>query len=646
MKRIRIIIVFTILLGFGSCESYLDIVPDEIATIDHAFALRSEAEKYFFTCYSYLPMHASVSGNPAWVGGDELYITTSYRQRVGATPWYIAHGMQNKNTPYCDYWGGMRGGVHLFRGISDCNIFLENIKSVPDMSDDERNRWAAEVKVLKAYYHFWLVRMYGPIPIKDVNVPIYADEEETKPYRNTLDECFEYIVNLLYEVIQSGHLPDEIENRADELGRITQGIAMTIKAEVLLTAASPLFCGNTDYQGFVDVRGVEIFSPNKTEDEKKQRWADAAVACKEAIDFLTGGGLYELYDANKAPLLSMYSSETRAKLSIRNAVTERWNKEIIWANTNSIAGELQTQSLPRVLNNESNSTNRSNLAVPLKIAEQFYSKNGVPLKEDKFWAGGDYDARFDIRRAVDEEKYFMSPGYMSAQFNFDREIRYYAGLGFDGGVWFGQGVTDETAPIVILAKAGQRAAPAVPHSWNETGIWPKKLVHYKTVLGASSGITQTYYPFPIYRLSNLYLMYAEALHEKGGEDLNNILYWVDLVRSRAGLSGVKNSWDNFTHSAYSTKYTTYKGLQEIIRQERLIELAFEGQRFWDLRRWRVAHEVLNAPVTGWSIRGETESEYYIERFIYKQSFTLRDYFWPIYEEEILCNQKNVQNPGW
>ena len=75
-------------------------------------------------------------------------------------------------------------------------------------------------------------------------------------------------------------------NEAEELGRITQGIAMAIKAEVMVTAASPLFNGNADYKGYTDSRGIELFNPNKSEQAKKQRWIDAAEACRQAIDFL------------------------------------------------------------------------------------------------------------------------------------------------------------------------------------------------------------------------------------------------------------------------------------------------------------------------------------------------------------------------
>src|SRR5690606_13909502 len=114
----------------------------------------------------------------------------------------------------------------------DCNIFLENITSVPDMEEWEKALWTSEVKFLKAYYHFWLFRMYGPIPLIRKNLPISASVEEVQVPRNTVDECVEYIVTLLDEAAQG--LPARVENEVSDLGRISQAIALSVKAEVLM----------------------------------------------------------------------------------------------------------------------------------------------------------------------------------------------------------------------------------------------------------------------------------------------------------------------------------------------------------------------------------------------------------------------------
>lgn len=638
MKKIRLFIGCCLAAAVCSCDAFLDIVPDDIATIDNAFTMRAQAEKYLFTCYYYLPNHGLLEANPALAGGDELYITESFRSAAHVHAWYIAHNMQSSSRPRCDYWTGADGAKDLFQGISDCNIFLENVGKVPDMDREEKDRWEAEVRFLKAYYHYWLIRMYGPIPIMDKNIPVNSKEEEVKVFRNTIDECFDYVLQTLDEVIESGHLPEKITNEAEELGRITQGIALAIRAEAAVTAASPLFNGNTDYRGYVDSRGIEIFNPGKAEADKKQRWTDAADACRQAIDFLHAQG-HQLY--RYTSLEYNISEQTRTKLTIRNSITEKWNTEIVWANSNSIIGQLQANAIPRGLESgkEGNTSVGGNLAVPLKIADLFYTANGVPITEDKTW---NYEGRFGLRKATATEKYFIKEGYTTVNLNFDREPRYYACLGFDGAVWFGQGVTDESKPIYVQCKQGQPAANQISNSWNETGIWPKKLAHFKSVVGQTSGFTQITYPFPVMRLGNLYLLYAEALNESGAAK-EAVLEWVDRIRERAGLKGVEESWNAYTDNK---KYETVDGRREIIRQERGIELAFEAQRFWDLRRWKLAYREQNKPVTGWNTQYSSNEDYYTEQLIYNQEFGVKNYFWPILDTELYSNKNLKQNYGW
>src|SRR5690606_27754182 len=124
------------------------------------------------------------------------------------------------------------GGQALFRAIRHCNIMLENIDKPNDLTLEEKIRWVAEAKFLKAYYHFYLLRMYGPIPITDVNLPINSTEAEVQVKREPVDRVVDYIVHLLDEAAPD--LPVVITNQAMELGRITRIIALTVKADVLM----------------------------------------------------------------------------------------------------------------------------------------------------------------------------------------------------------------------------------------------------------------------------------------------------------------------------------------------------------------------------------------------------------------------------
>ena len=638
MKLINKIALTLSVLAFCSCGNYLDIIPDDIATIDNAFSLRASAKKYLYTCYSYLPVFSTIGGNPAIAGADEITCETMYRSAGSVHSWYIARGFQLASNVRCDFWRGVNGGKDLYEGINMCNTFLEKAGNIPDITDEERNRWIDEVKFLKAYFHFYLTRMYGPVPIKDKNLDVGASPEEVKVYRNTLDECFDYVVALMDEVINDGWLPEVIDSQADELGRITLGIVLAAKAEVLMTAASPLFNGNSDYQGYTDNRGVEIFCPNKTDEQKLARWQEAAAACKDAIDFLEshGHGLY-YFESNEYPI----SESTRYKMNVRGAMSEPWNIEKVWGYTGTRVGALQNQSIPRGLYSTDNTSAQGNMSVPLKFAAIFYTKNGLPIDEDITW---DYENRFGLRTAGEEEKTLLKKGYTTANFNFDREYRYYADLAFDGGVWFGNGTYDEEAPKYVQSKVGQSCANFASTAWNITGIWPKKYVNWKTsVATTGTSVTQIQYVFPIISMSSLYLYYAEALNECG-EDWSAVLPWIDAIRKRAGIPDVATSWTEFSRTP--DKFKSKVGLRSIIHRERAIEMAFEGQRFWDLRRWKEAFSELNKPVTSWNLEGSTAEEYYQESLVFEQKFEVKDYFFPIANDEVYANNNTLQNFGW
>ncbi|WP_262915165.1 RagB/SusD family nutrient uptake outer membrane protein [Niabella ginsengisoli] len=145
------------------------------------------------------------------------------------------------------------------------------------------------------------------------------------------------------------------------------------------------------------------------------------------------------------------------------------------------------------------------------------------------------------------------------------------------------------------------------------------------------------------RLADLYLLYSEALNESQGPG-PEVYAYVDSVRARSGLKGVQEAWANF--SLQPSKPLTKEGMRNIIKRERTIELAFEGKRFWDLRRWKDARAELNELILGWDIGQRDPAPFYRPITLYNRTFTERDYFWPISIEELTRNRELKQNLGW
>lgn len=612
-------------------KGYLDIVPDNVATIDNAFANSIEAEKYLYTCYTYLPQEGHPDKNPAFSGGDEAWtywpMTEDY---FFLDPYNIARGNQNRSNPYMNYWDGF-DNKSLWQGIRTCNIFLENIDKVVDLQPYIKERWIAEAKFLKAYYHWYLFRMYGPIPIVDKNLPVTAAPEDIKVYRQPVDSVVNYIANLLEEAAAGDDntgLPMTITSTSTELGRVTKVAALAIRARVLVTAASPLFNGNTDFTGLKAGNGVLLF--NTKQDPYK--WGRAAEACKKAIDMASAVGI-KLYYFNDA--LYAVDPATKVEMNVRNAVCEKWNSELIWGSTASGNPTywIQLFAIPQLDPNNLNLNLKGKLAPPLKMAELFYTKHGVPIEEDKTW---NYADRFKLRTVTSLDT-GMQVGYQTVGLHFDRERRFYADMAFDGSKWF-----MKNGNYNIQSKSEQHTGKKQSRLYSVSGYYTKKLVNWNLVFTASSTTVESY-PWPVMRLADLYLLYAEALNESG--DPSTALSYLNQIRARAGLPSVENAWA--TWSTKPGKYTTVEGLRDIIRQERLIEMAFEGSRFWDLRRWKTATQVLSAPIYGWDILQTTYADYNRKVLLYTPRFVApRDYFWPIKEYNLQINPNLVQNTGW
>ena len=315
-------ITIVLVMIMSSCSDYLDIVPDNLATIDIVFNNRSTAEQFLSTCYSYVPEHAHIEQNFAMLAGDEVWYYTENDFYVNnETSFRLAKGLQNVTDPYMNYWEGGRGAFNMFVAIRDCNIFLENLTDIPGLNVNEKNRWIAEVKTLKAFYHFWLLRMYGPIPITDVNIPVDASTAENQVKRDSVDSVVNYIVGLLDEVIASDALFQNITFINTDYGRLTLPAAKAIKAKVLMLSASPLFNGNTDYAGFVDAEGTPLV--NQTYDPEK--WVAAKDACFDAILTAEASG-HQLYEFTDLLPIGQLNDVVRNELTQRATITDRFNE--------------------------------------------------------------------------------------------------------------------------------------------------------------------------------------------------------------------------------------------------------------------------------------------------------------------------------
>ncbi|MFQ6940046.1 MAG: RagB/SusD family nutrient uptake outer membrane protein [Alistipes finegoldii] len=144
---------------FQAC-SYLDVVPDETPDEKDAFQNPTMAERYLYSCYSFLPnpRHetASLDTDDVRRGGHSLG-ARDLRQ--------FPEGNYNASEPVISYWNT------LFGGIRRCYILLENIDAVPNMTEANLRIYKGEAKFLIAYYHFLLLKNYGGFRLSRASCP-------------------------------------------------------------------------------------------------------------------------------------------------------------------------------------------------------------------------------------------------------------------------------------------------------------------------------------------------------------------------------------------------------------------------------------------------------------------------------------------
>lgn len=165
MKNKIISIFFSGLLLFStSCEEdFLDKGPEEDLTIDEVFAERAYAENFLTSAYSNLPRMMNPADwparNPFTGASDEMEIT--YK---GAYAHLLNSGAWSSDYYHPDIWG------YNYEGLRKLNLFLENVDAVPlvqGFTEKDRQRWIGEATFLRAFYHFFIMRIHGSIPIMD-----------------------------------------------------------------------------------------------------------------------------------------------------------------------------------------------------------------------------------------------------------------------------------------------------------------------------------------------------------------------------------------------------------------------------------------------------------------------------------------------
>lgn len=641
MKKYLLSILCVIFLLPG-CD-YLDMVPEkDIETVESIFEQRSKVEVWWKGLYSELNnVFASIATNTSYMGADEfvtcqaLYNSSLY-QLDGLK---VADGQQMSQNPYGAIW------YKMYTIIRNSNTFLENIDRTYNMTEEDRNWWKADVKAVKAFIYFELMRHYGPICLVPQNMPVDLDVKEYQLPRQPVDSCFKEIINLLDEAMK--YVPMHSQRLSNYGHTFCLEALYALKAKVLLYAASPLFNGNAFYADFKNKNGELLF--NSSYDRNK--WLLAAEAADKAAAICAAGDreMFSGQSTKKTKLLNkMYDLET--------STFSRFNNQEYLLEWKYVDFRFHDFTLPRLMGDDKNfETNSLGCLSPsMKMVEMYYTEHGLPIDADNTWS---YANRYKLGAESSQLYEDVIPlNTTVVNLHLRREPRFYAHIAGDRMYWQ-RGTNTLWDNYNLLVEAHKNEKPwgtqsdfIVSNTWqNISGYWLKKhLFSWYTTQGYSTNL-QGNETVAILRLAEVFLMQAEAWNEYLEQPDSRVYDPLDKVRERAGIPPVREAWK--TYSNNPAKVDSKIGMREIIRQEYNVEFAFEGHRYWNLRRWLIAHQTMNEKQYGWNILGTSFQAFYnnengpIVVWSKNKFVAPRDYFDPLDAEEILISGM-VQNPGW
>ena len=517
-----------------------------------------------------------------------------------------------------------------YKYIRQANIFLQKAHPImttgtqgDQLLEDELTQMKANVRFMRAFYHYLLFEQYGPIIL--VKDKIYNATEDQDVPRNTVDEVIEYIDSEL-TAVASELTQEPIFEDKDYRAWPTKGVALAVRAKLWLYAASPLLNGG--YREALSVTnpdGTRLFP-----DYDAGKWEKALAACKDFIDYAEAGR-YELYKEYKDDNGAVIDPDK----SVYN-LFQKYTHEIIWATANNDWGGMNGDAFDRRIAPRCEKNGLGSTGVTQELVDAFYMKDGFPVSATAYLPQSTLYQEEGYGTYKDQNDNF-SKKYTNVTVSnryLNREPRFYNTVFFNGRQW------PVSCNQVLFYNGGNSGVQEGQATL--TGYMLFKRFN-RSVSLTNPGVASQFRPSIIFRLADFYLMYAEAANEVNPNDAR-VLKYLNLVRERAGLPDIE------------TLNPAIRGNQELqraaIQRERQIELATEGQRYFDVRRWMIADKNgegrQNGYVHGMNVRGESNDKEDFNRIVEASQivFNRKMYLYPMPDSEMRKTKNLVQNPGW
>lgn len=651
MKKLNYIFLFCFSLLFTNCQDFIDNAPDDTLTMEMVFNDKTRMEDWLSGVYNKIP-------DPYWglmkdygydILGDDLDPSQRWEQFWGDGALKYRTGQWYTNSS----WGGSLWNQAPIR-IRSAYQFIENAHALPDqgVTESDIEMMKNECRFLIAYYYWLMTEAYGSVPFFDGLANVNDDNlmRGQEPFDSMVDWIDTQLVDL------SQKLPVSWMNKSTQFyGRATSIMCLAVRARMLLFAASPLVNGNEWYKGFKNYDGRERFAQSYD----ANKWKRAATACKELIDAAHAAGhdLIREYNADGSidPFMSCYNL-----FFLRGDL----NKEALFCRPDCNYWDFEAHTTPR------GASGNGGLGITQTLVDAFYMKDGsIPISSYKGNYGipninaesGYTERGFSAQKDIRKTKYNLYRGCPGATVDsvgadgctynqvaaagtynmyVNREPRFYLTVMWNRQ-WYHQ-ASRETQFMSNEPDGGPT------HDAPQSGYLNRKKVSLEQK--NRDGI-HPYRPGILYRLGEAYLNYAEALNEcdPGNPD---ILKYLNLIRERAGVPQYGTGTDS-----NGFKMITLNGQDEVrqaIYRERRVELCCEdGIRYFDLRRWKKAEDVLDQPMYGMNFSGTklsddpNDQDAYFKRTQYLvRKYERKYYWWPVHQTEVDKDPTIVQAPFW
>ncbi len=642
-------VALSLSVGFSSCTDYLDKEPDSDVSTEAAFQNFKNFQGFVEEIYNSIPHKIGNYWETAFNWGEDEYVNPAGSHLVtrpldngNFRAWFGEGGAWGGSYFYHggdeDYRSGDRMKHHIysaaFYNIRKANLGLANMDLLVDATQEQKDAIRGQLLFFRAWWHEEVMIYLGGIPY--IDTLLNGSERIPRP---SFKDCALKAAKDFGEAAK--YLPDNWDNSSAGSStygknniRITKSTAIAYQGKMLLYAASPLAKNGAQVGA-----GETLTYEYDTEIAK-----DAAEVLGECINLIESGKTpYEWAEYNYASVKDLTDHKQTSSNSyddifytIDANCKQPGGKEAMMRGTpfsqlNAADWGFACTWGPQLDNLCQSST--INMPTANYVDYAYGMQNGLPLD--------DPDSGWDVTHPFK-----------------GRDPRFYHDIIFDGVRYILADVTGTNHEYLTYATLYTGGAMRHETQASRTGYFEQKLVPHQANSDDKwlrSSRLACYVPYM--RLSDVYLMYAEACSAASGctSPVNvsscsiSAVDAINKIRARVGVEPVAG------------KYLSGKDFMDCVRRERACELAFEGFRFNDLQRWLLLTEAPYNIKTAASFKRVHDDEWYTKNdpseaevldynttndVIVKRNYTAKHYWFPFMDNDVYLYKDFAQNPGW